>query len=110
MFKSMIKNLLSVAGFSINKTKGIGKIAHQEGNKKLDEKIIDRVFDFFDSIGPFYENIDLPEALEIGGAWRIDLIERRKRQLQLIKDKDIKSYYDFSRRMFYNELIKGMWV
>ena len=109
MFKSMIKNLLSVAGFSINKTKGIGKIAHQEGNKKLDEKIIDRVFDFFDSIGPFYENIDLPEALEIGGAWRIDLIERRKRQLQLIKDKDIKSYYDFSRRMFYNELIKGMW-
>jgi len=65
--------------------------------------------DFFSHINPFYENVNIPDMLEIAGAWRDDLMIRRNHQLQLINDRDIDGYYDLSRKMFYNELIAGLW-
>lgn len=64
---------------------------------------------FCGEVNFFYEDFNLPEQLRIGGAWKKDLLERRKHQMRTYKTKSTTEIAEFHEQMFYNELIYGIW-
>ncbi len=74
---------------------------------KLSE-VVSKIFDFFDAVPPFYDK-ETPEALQIGGAWRAILLEKRRTQLAAIENKDTELYLTLLQHFYKSELIYGLW-
>lgn len=70
--------------------------------------IASEVVGFFGSVPPFY-GPDTPAPLQIGGAWRADLLERRRRQMALVAEGDAIAYASLLGTLFRSELVAGLW-
>ncbi len=81
---------------------------HQTSNK-LTQEVTQTILNFFDEVDPLYADVRGP--LAIRGAWREDLLKRRKKQLRILNER--KEGYDeyeyLLLNMFRNELVSGLW-
>jgi hypothetical protein len=78
MIKNAIKKAASFAGLLPKGNPRYADVWRSELD--IDDGLIDEIFVFFDRIGPFYDS-SIPAPLQIGGAWRDDLVSRRKEQI-----------------------------
>ena len=81
MIKNVVKKALALAGLVPKGT--FKELRHADvwrSELDIDDGLIDEIFVFFDRIGPFYDS-SIPAPLQIGGAWRDDLVSRRKEQI-----------------------------
>lgn len=85
------------------------KITVTDNPAVLSDEIVGEIMSFFERVDPFYEGVDIPE-LKIGGTWRNDLMTRRGTQLRLIASRDREGYRILQERMFFNELVFGLWT
>ena len=108
----MIRSVISRLGYKISKDHGSNMWEWDEEPAKSDPDLesSEEIIRFFSKVDMFYEGIELPEALHIGGAWKGDLISRRKHQMNIYHSKDIKAVSNLHENMFYNELVAGMWL
>jgi len=113
MLKNIIREIFESKGFTINRqqyfeSKDYGNIyAPVQSNFKLGRDITETIMEFYVKIPPFY-TADISEALKIAGAWRYDLLNRRKSQLAIIQEGNIIKYEDLLHNMFRNELVTGL--
>ena len=112
MIKNLIRSVISRLGYKISKDHGSNMWEWDEEPAKSDPDLesSEEIIRFFSKVDMFYEGIELPEALHIGGAWKGDLISRRKHQMNIYHSKDIKAVSNLHENMFYNELVAGMWL
>lgn len=109
---SFVRNFLVGFGIDIQRAststfewKKVGPNLPDGGNQSLAIKIID----FHKKFGLFYDNIPLRKELQIAGAWRDDLIQRRPVQNKIYADGNPQDVAKFHENMFFNELISGLW-
>ena len=108
--KKLLQSILNKFGYKldyIKKHKIKDKICDPNNYIKINETIVTDILEFFTKVPPFYSD-DIREELVIAGAWRQDLIEKRRNQLRAINEYDKKSYAKLLENMFRNEMINGM--
>lgn len=105
--KRLVRGILQKAGFEARRIKS-APISVRHATERVSMDIIDQVFNFYISVSPFYDET-IPPPLRIAGAWKPDLMTRRKTQINLISTRDKAGYRELSERMFFNELVCGLW-
>ena len=109
-YKLLIKELFSKFNIDIKKIPQTNLVIEScEKNISVNQKVVEDILKFFKRIPPFYYE-DTRKELKIGGAWKKDLLERRKEQLKLINNLDGDGYSKLLENMFKNELITGLWA
>jgi hypothetical protein len=112
MVKQLIKRVAGTFGYVINKfDASIFKMETQGSiNPEGGGVLADNILSFTKKIDLFYEKQTIPSPLQIGGAWKNDLIGRRKVQSEIYKgNHSSKAVAEFHENMFFNELISGLW-
>ena len=109
--KDKILNFFLLFGFHFKRIKFDSKIVFVNNNQNSSKvKInLDEIFFFLDRVDLFYKKLNLRKELKIGGAWLKDLKKRRLTQNTIYKKKSQKIILDFHEKMFFNELVKGLW-
>tara|TARA_B100000989_G_scaffold268934_1_gene223963 strand:+ start:5446 stop:6558 length:1113 start_codon:yes stop_codon:yes gene_type:complete len=114
--KNIIKNLFFNLGLDIKKIKIKKKkleiVSPNQINfykKKELQEVCNQIYKFLDKIDLFYSGLDLIEPLKIKGAWKGELISRRKIQNKIYEDRNNDLIIQFHENMFFNECTKGLW-
>lgn len=114
--KNMIKTLFFNLGLDIKKIRIKKKKLEIVSPNQLDvykkkelQEVCNQIYKFLDKIDLFYSGLDLIEPLKIKGAWKGDLISRRKIQNKIYEDKNNDLIIQFHENMFFNECTKGLW-
>jgi len=111
--KELLLNFISNFGFSLIRHQifyknNYGKLAAPENKKNIPKHIAEKIMHFYQQVPPFYSD-DIIEPLKIQGAWKGNILNGRKEQLDAIKTHDTSKYQKLLDNMFRNEMIYAMW-
>ena len=113
--KIILNFFLFILGYEIKKISNKQKLEINLNNKldfnenERDSEIVcNQIYKFLDRVDLFYNNLDLKEPLKIKGAWRGDLLSRRKIQNNIYESKNNEKIIQFHENMFFNELMNGI--
>ena len=113
--KKIVQSFIRRFGYEIVKRKKFDKSYMpffddtKPPSNKFTQEVTQAILSFFDEVDPLYAKVRDLGPLAIGGAWREDLLERRKNQLRILKEKRREEYEQLLLNMFRNELISGLW-
>jgi len=111
MLKYVVKSAAGMLGLDIKKLNVASFRLESRGSTDPcgDVILAKQVLNFTENIDFFYEKQIIPPSLEIAGAWRLDLIARRKKQIDIYMSGNVNSVAQYHENMFFNELIMGLW-
>ena len=111
--KDLLLSIFELLGFQVLKAQyfsetKIRKIEETNEIHSVDDEILQNIMEFYTEVPPFYSDQVRPE-LQIGGAWKNNIMFNRKNQLQAIQDNNKNLYKQLLEDMFRNEMVSQMW-
>lgn len=108
--KAIIKNIFAYYNYNLSKTTGKFVLSEKKSNiANGDIALASKILSFTKKIDIYYKNLNLNKQCEISGEWKNELLRKRQIQESSYRSEDIELIASFHERMFYNELISGLW-